>query len=141
MATMAEYLAEKIEALREMKPVDGKPAAYVCENFTCQAPVTDPKALANCSVGDSSAEPNRGGFGGRRSAEPIVSSTARQSLALPKPVDCPRERFRARRMFGETLYLWRCRRSGLRVASGNFLRRRRRSQLFQVLRMLSRGVR
>jgi uncharacterized protein YyaL (SSP411 family) len=40
------YLEEKMEALREMKPVDGKAAAYVCENFTCQAPVTDPKALA-----------------------------------------------------------------------------------------------
>ena len=40
-----KYLAEKIEALREMKPVDGKSAAYVCENFTCRAPVTDPKAL------------------------------------------------------------------------------------------------
>ena len=40
-----KYLAEKIDALREMKPVDGKSAAYVCENFTCRAPVTDPKAL------------------------------------------------------------------------------------------------
>jgi uncharacterized protein YyaL (SSP411 family) len=39
------YLEEKLEALREMKPVDGKPAAYVCENFTCKAPVTDSKAL------------------------------------------------------------------------------------------------
>jgi uncharacterized protein len=39
------YLEEKLEALRGMKPVDGKSAAYVCENFTCKTPVTDPKAL------------------------------------------------------------------------------------------------
>ncbi|MFN2623063.1 MAG: thioredoxin domain-containing protein [Chthoniobacterales bacterium] len=39
------YLEEKLEALRGMKPIDGKPAAYVCENFTCKAPVTDPKGL------------------------------------------------------------------------------------------------
>jgi uncharacterized protein YyaL (SSP411 family) len=39
------FLEEKLEALRGMKPVNGKPAAYICENFTCKAPVTDPKAL------------------------------------------------------------------------------------------------
>ena len=39
------YLEEKLEALRGMKPIDGKPAAYVCENFTCKAPVTDVKEL------------------------------------------------------------------------------------------------
>jgi uncharacterized protein YyaL (SSP411 family) len=40
-----KYLGEKIEAIRAMSPVDGKSAAYVCQNFTCKAPVTDPKAL------------------------------------------------------------------------------------------------
>ena len=39
------YLGEKIEVIRAMSMVDGKSAAYVCENFTCKAPVTDPKAL------------------------------------------------------------------------------------------------
>jgi uncharacterized protein YyaL (SSP411 family) len=40
-----KYLGEKNEAIRAMSPVDGRSAAYVCENFTCKAPVTDPKAL------------------------------------------------------------------------------------------------
>jgi uncharacterized protein YyaL (SSP411 family) len=40
-----KYLSEKNEAIRAMTPVDGKSAAYVCENFTCKAPVTDPKQL------------------------------------------------------------------------------------------------
>jgi hypothetical protein len=40
------YLGEKLEAIRAMSMVNGKPAAYVCENFTCKAPVTDPKQLA-----------------------------------------------------------------------------------------------
>ena len=40
-----QYLAEKLEAIREMKMIDGKATAYVCENFTCQAPVTDARDL------------------------------------------------------------------------------------------------
>jgi uncharacterized protein YyaL (SSP411 family) len=40
-----KFFSEKNEAIGAMTPVDGKPAAYVCENFTCKAPVTDPKAL------------------------------------------------------------------------------------------------
>ncbi|MEP6937739.1 MAG: thioredoxin domain-containing protein [Chthoniobacterales bacterium] len=39
------YLGSKLEALCEMRPVNGKAAAYVCENFTCQAPVTEPAKL------------------------------------------------------------------------------------------------
>ncbi|MFH1651552.1 MAG: thioredoxin domain-containing protein [Chloroflexota bacterium] len=33
-------------AIREEKPmIDGKPTVYVCDNFTCQAPVTSPDGL------------------------------------------------------------------------------------------------
>jgi hypothetical protein len=39
------HLGENNEAIRAMSPVEGKPAAYVCENFTCKAPVTDVKEL------------------------------------------------------------------------------------------------
>ena len=42
-----KYLGEKNRAIRAMTPIDGKPAAYVCENFTCKAPVTDATALRN----------------------------------------------------------------------------------------------
>ena len=41
-----KYLGEKNEAIRAMTMVAGKAAAYVCENFTCKTPVTDPKQLA-----------------------------------------------------------------------------------------------
>jgi uncharacterized protein YyaL (SSP411 family) len=41
-----KYLVEKNEPIRAMSPIDGKPAAYVCENFTCKAPVTDLKEFA-----------------------------------------------------------------------------------------------
>ena len=40
-----KYLGEKNEAIRAMSMINGKSAAYVCENFTCKAPVTSPKAL------------------------------------------------------------------------------------------------
>jgi uncharacterized protein YyaL (SSP411 family) len=40
-----KYLGKKNEAIRTMSLVEGKPAAYVCENFTCKAPITEPKGL------------------------------------------------------------------------------------------------
>jgi uncharacterized protein YyaL (SSP411 family) len=42
-----KYLGERNEAIRAMSLVKGKPAAYVCENFMCKAPVTDPKELSD----------------------------------------------------------------------------------------------
>ena len=40
-----QWLAEHNEALAGMKPVNGQPSAYVCQNFTCQAPVTTVEEL------------------------------------------------------------------------------------------------
>jgi len=40
-----KYLGEKLEAIRAMKKIDGKAAAYVCEDFTCKAPVTEASKL------------------------------------------------------------------------------------------------
>jgi uncharacterized protein len=42
-----KFLGENNEAFPAISPIDGKPAAYVCENFTCKAPVTNPKALGS----------------------------------------------------------------------------------------------
>ena len=44
-ATCQEWLGARLEFLRGVSPVDGKAAAYVCENFTCKAPITEPAKL------------------------------------------------------------------------------------------------
>jgi uncharacterized protein YyaL (SSP411 family) len=40
-----KWLAARRPYLAEMKPVGGRATAYVCENFTCQAPVNSPAEL------------------------------------------------------------------------------------------------
>jgi uncharacterized protein YyaL (SSP411 family) len=39
------WLKQRAPWLAEMKPVDGRATAYVCEEFACQAPVSDPDSL------------------------------------------------------------------------------------------------
>ncbi|MGH8018258.1 MAG: thioredoxin domain-containing protein [Opitutaceae bacterium] len=39
------WLAARAPWLKDMRPVDGRAAAYVCEDFACRLPVTDPGAL------------------------------------------------------------------------------------------------
>jgi uncharacterized protein YyaL (SSP411 family) len=39
------WLAQRLAFLRGLAPLDGKATAYVCDNCTCQAPVTTPAAL------------------------------------------------------------------------------------------------
>lgn len=46
-----DEIAELIPLLAERAPVDGRAAAYVCERFACQRPVTEPEALAEALEG------------------------------------------------------------------------------------------
>src|SRR5580704_8656152 len=39
-------LAQQVPELRGMDLIDGRSAAYVCRNFACELPITDPEALA-----------------------------------------------------------------------------------------------
>ena len=42
----APEIAKLVPFLAAQTPVDGKPSAYVCRDFTCQAPVTSVEELA-----------------------------------------------------------------------------------------------
>jgi hypothetical protein len=40
-----EFLAQHVPKIADMAPINGKATAYVCRNFACDVPVTDPDAL------------------------------------------------------------------------------------------------
>ncbi|MEE9231050.1 MAG: thioredoxin domain-containing protein [Acidobacteriota bacterium] len=39
-------LAKRLPFVRTMKPIDGKATAFVCENYACELPTTDPAVMA-----------------------------------------------------------------------------------------------
>jgi uncharacterized protein len=50
-----EHAAELVPLLRERKAVGGRATAYVCENYTCQQPVSAPEELA-AQLADAAGE-------------------------------------------------------------------------------------
>lgn len=43
----AGLLYRRHESLARLRPIHGKSAAYICRNFACSLPVTEPAELAN----------------------------------------------------------------------------------------------
>ena len=41
-----KFLAERIAFLKGIAPIDGRATAYVCENYACQLPTSEPNRLA-----------------------------------------------------------------------------------------------
>jgi hypothetical protein len=47
LKTDSNNLEKLSDYIKEQKPVDGKTAVYICRNFTCDLPLTDPELLKN----------------------------------------------------------------------------------------------
>ncbi len=47
IATAAPGTPSSSPLLEGKQPVDGRPALYICRNFSCRQPITDPRAISN----------------------------------------------------------------------------------------------
>ncbi|MCL5006209.1 MAG: thioredoxin domain-containing protein [Acidobacteria bacterium] len=47
-----EQLAQWLPFIKGMHPLDGKATAYVCENYTCKLPTSDPRQVAQLLAGE-----------------------------------------------------------------------------------------
>jgi len=47
MATATPGTPSSLPLLKGKQPVDGQPALYICRNFSCRQPITDPRAIAD----------------------------------------------------------------------------------------------
>ena len=59
--TGQDYLGRSNPAIRAMVPAGGKATAYVCENYVCQLPTSEPEVLAQLLEGETAANENHGG--------------------------------------------------------------------------------
>ena len=50
-----KFLAERMEFMKSIAMIDGKATAYVCENYVCRQPVSDPGTLAASLANDETA--------------------------------------------------------------------------------------
>ncbi len=128
-AVTSLYLPNRIEAhaqvadtpddalpplVRGKGPVDGQPAVYLCEGFTCRKPLTDPDALERAlrdlekkKLSEARSELGRGALTGRASAEGTRRLAARSELGGAAYAEL--------RMGEETLYVSRLGAGGYRV--------------------------
>ena len=61
IATTTPGLPSSLPLLEGKHPVDGQPALYICRNFSCRQPITDPRAISDALQAGTSRAARQGG--------------------------------------------------------------------------------
>ena len=61
IATATPDTPSSLPLLKEKQPVDGQPALYICRNFSCRQPITDPRAIPDALQAGASHTAQQGG--------------------------------------------------------------------------------